>query len=170
MTTTTAPVTTSSTPATTTTTKAVSTTAPAGSPLTCASGVLVLHEGGVAAAAGTSHLTFDLTNQGPRTCTLDGYPSVTFFGGSGAGGSGAGSKLAVRSIELGTAPRRVRLSSGTDASFVLSVSEVPVNGVGCSRVASLRVVPPGDQAAVSVPVAFQACGGTVGVFAVTGGS
>ena len=101
---------------------------------------------------------------------MEGYPSVTFFGGSGAGGAGAGSKLAVRDIELGASPGRVTLSSGTGASFVLSVSEVPVNGVGCARVAALQVVPPGDGAAISVPAAFQACGGTVGVFPVTGGS
>lgn len=153
-----------------TTSTAATTTLPTGAPGTCSSDVLALHEAGVAAAAGTSHLTFDLVDQGPRACTLDGYPTVTFFGGSGRGGAGAGSKLAVRDIELGSAPHRVTLSSGTGASFVLSVSEVPVNGAGCTRVASLRVVPPGGGAALRMPTAFQACGGAVGVYAVTGGS
>lgn len=101
---------------------------------------------------------------------MEGYPSVAFFGGSGAGGAGAGSKLPVRDIDLGSPPGRVTLPSGTGASFVLSVAEVPVNGIGCKRVAAVQVVPPGGDAAISVPAAFQACGGTVGVYPVTGGS
>lgn len=141
--------------------------ATAGALSTCTSGVLRLREGTVAAAAGTSHLSFVLTNEGPRRCTLDGYPVVALFGGSGAGGAGAGSKLDLRPVELGASPERVVVASGGHAEFVLSVAEVPVNGVGCQQVASLQVVPPGGTGALSVPAGFEACGNTVGVYAVT---
>jgi hypothetical protein len=122
----------------------------------------------VAAAAGTSHLTLELTNDGPRPCSVEGYPVVAFFGESGAGGAGAGARLDVRDLDLGSSPQQVTVEPHAAASFVLSVAEVPVNGVGCSQATSLQVVPPGGGAAISVPAAFEICGGTVGVFALTG--
>lgn len=137
---------------------------------TCSSGVLRLREGGVATAAGTSHLTFLLKNEGPAACSLKGYPFVALFGTSGAGGSGAGPRLKVTDIEEGAAPALVSVAPGATASLLISVSEVPVNGAGCQSVASVQVTPPGSSGALSVPADFQACGNTVGVYAVTSGS
>lgn len=121
----------------------------------------------MAAAAGTSHVTFLLTGEGPRPCTLRGYPSISLFGASGAGGAGAGSSLGIQAIQLGPAPQTVTVSAGHSAAFVLSISEVPVNGSGCRQAASLQVTPPGGSGALSIPAGFPVCGGTVGVYPVT---
>ncbi len=130
----------------------------------CSSGVLLLREDGLSAAAGTSHVTYLLTNEGPAACRIGGYPSVAFFGPSGAGGAGAGPSLAVRSFDLGHAASPVTLAHGAIATFVLSVSEVPVNGAGCQQAGSLQVTPPGAGAALSVRAGYTVCGGTVGVY------
>lgn len=142
-------------------------TAPSSASPACSSGVLGLREGGAAAAAGTAHVTFVLTDEGPQPCTLQGYPAVGLFGVSGAGGAGAGAPLGLRAVRLGTGPAVVTVSAGRPAAFVLSVSDVPVDGAGCQQVASLQVTPPGAGGALSVPASFQACGATVGVYPVT---
>lgn len=144
-----------------------STTPSSASLAACSSGVLGLAEGGAAAAAGTAHVTFVLTDEGPQPCTLQGYPAVGLFGLSGAAGAGAGAPLGLRTVRLGSGPAVVTVSAGRPASFVLSVSDVPVDGAGCQQVASLQVTPPGAGGALSVPASFQACGATVGVYPVT---
>lgn len=176
----TSPVATASTTATTTTVAASTTippttiattgttSAPAGQ-LACSSGILALREGGLSAAAGTSHVTYLLTNEGSKGCTLRGYPTVALFGTSGAGGAGAGAQLPVRPIELGGATGGVTVPAGGSASFVLSVAEVPVDGSGCQQAGSLQVTPPGAGAALSVPAGFTVCGTTVGVYPLTSG-
>lgn len=128
-----------------------------------------MSEGGIATSAGTSRLTFDLKNAGPKACDLEGYPEVALYGTSGAGGAGAGAKLAFTMIQAGPGPSVVGLAPGATTSFLLSVSEVPINGVGCEGVASVEVTPPGTTGALSVPAHFQPCGGTVGVYALTAG-
>ncbi len=150
---------------TVTTTAGTSTTeTTTGTAAACSSGVLLLREDGLSAAAGTSHVTYLLTNEGPAACRIGGYPSVAFFGPSGAGGAGAGPSLAVRSFDLGHAASPVTLAHGAIATFVLSVSEVPVNGAGCQQAGSLQVTPPGAGAALSVRAGYTVCGGTVGVY------
>ncbi len=150
---------------TVTTTAGTSTTGTTtGTAAACSSGVLLLREDGLSAAAGTSHVTYLLTNEGPAACRIGGYPSVAFFGPSGAGGAGAGPSLAVRSFDLGHAASPVTLAHGAIATFVLSVSEVPVNGAGCQQAGSLQVTPPGAGAALSVRAGYTVCGGTVGVY------
>lgn len=156
----------------TTTTSAASTTTTTVpvAPSACSSGVLHLSEGGLATSAGTSHLTLVLTNEGPRRCTIDGYPGVVLFGSSGAGGSGAGPRLVLTTVRIGAAPRPVSVAPGSSAAFLLSVTEVPVNGVGCEGAASLEVASPGGGGVLSLPVDLEVCGGTIGVYAVTAGS
>lgn len=132
--------------------------------LACSSGSLSLREGALSAAAGTSHVTYLLTNEGAQRCRLRGYPTVTFFGTSGAGGGGAGSPLGVRPIELGGTDGPVTVRAGGSATFMLSVAEVPVDGAACQQAGSLRVTPPGNGAALSVPASFTICGPTVGVY------
>lgn len=118
---------------------------------------------GTGTSAGTTHLTFTLKNGAPKPCTLEGFPTVAFYGASGAGGAGAGAKLPLSDVEIGGPATPVTLDAGGAAQFVLSVSGVPVNGAGCSTVASLEVTPPGSTESLSVPDSFQACGTTVGV-------
>ncbi len=151
----------STTPTSTTPTSTVATTA------TCSTGVLQVAPNGVATSAGTTRLRFTLTNGGPEPCTLEGYPTVTLYGTSGAGGAGAGKKLSFADIHLGGPPTPVTVPSGGTARFVLSVAEVPVNGVACVNVASLEISPPGSAEALSLPDSFEACGTDVGVYPVT---
>ena len=153
----------SSTVTTTAGTSTTATTSASGA-AACSSGVLLLREDGLSAAAGTSHVTYVLTNEGPAACRIGGYPSIAFFGPSGAGGAGAGPSLAIRSFDLGHAAGPVTLAHGAIATFVLSVSEVPVNGAGCQQAGSLQVTPPGTGAALSVRAGYTVCGGTVGVY------
>jgi hypothetical protein len=61
----------------------------------------------------------------------------------------------------------VTLTPGGTADLVLSVANVPVNGVGCQNVASVQVTPPASSESLSVPATFQACGTSVGVFAIS---
>lgn len=119
---------------------------------------------GVATSAGTTRLTFALTNGGPQPCSLDGYPTVTLYGPSPAGGAGAGSKLSFSNIRLGGPPASVLLAPTYAADFVVSVAEVPVNGAACQTVASIQVNPPGSRESVSLPDSFQACGTSIGVY------
>lgn len=165
-----APSTTTGAAPTTTTGAAPTTTASPAASAACSSGVLHLGQGGTAASAGTSRVSFVLKNEGPGRCTIDGYPEVILFGSSGAGGSGAGPRLAITVARLGAAPEPVALAPGESADFVLSIAEVPVNGVGCQGVASLEVAAPGGGGVLSLPTDLEACGGTVGVYPVTSAS
>ncbi|MCU1489511.1 MAG: hypothetical protein JWM85_916 [Acidimicrobiaceae bacterium] len=152
----------SSTPSTSTTTATTS--------AACSTGVLQPSTGGTQTSAGTTHLTFVLTNSGPSACSLTGYPTLALFGASGAGGAGAGPKLAISDVQEPGSAKAVELAPKGTASFVLSVSEVPVNGAGCSTVASLQITPPGASDSLSLPDSFQACGSSVGVYPLTAGS
>lgn len=134
---------------------------------TCSTGILQIAAVGVATSAGTSRLTFSLTNGGPQPCSLKGYPTVTLYGPSGAGGAGAGSKLQIGDIQLAAPAKTVLLAPSYAAQFVVSVAEVPVNGAACSTVASIQVNPPGSSESVSLPDSFQACGTSVGVSPIT---
>jgi hypothetical protein len=124
--------------------------------------------GGV--AAGTSYIVFTLTNRGPTRCTLDGFPSLEFFGPSGASGAGAGPRLSITSVDGAEAPRLVTLASDGTAEFIVVINDVPVGGVGCSTVASVDVAIPGTGEALAVPVTMRPCGGsaTVDAFASPG--
>ncbi len=109
-------------------------------------------------------MTFALKNQGPSPCSLEGYPTVALYGPSGAGGAGAGRKLALGDIDLGGPPKPMLLAPGYGTNFIVSVAEVPVNGAGCQTVASLEVSPPGSSESLSLPDTFQACGTSIGVY------
>ncbi len=132
---------------------------------TCSMGVLgvTTSEGGV--AAGTSYTVFSLTNRGPTRCALDGYPSLEFFGPSGASGAGAGPKLPITAIDGGPAASLVIIATGQSAEFIVVMNDIPIGGVGCSTVASVDVSIPGTTEAVAVPVSLVPCGGSVTVYA-----
>lgn len=132
-------------------------------PPQCATAVLHAASTAGGAAAGTSYSTFTLTNNGPSPCSLRGFPSVEFFGPSGAGGAGAGPKLAITAQDSTQTPAVVVLDHGGAAEFLMFIHEVPVGGVGCATVASVDIAPPGSSESLSVPATFDACGGSVTV-------
>ncbi len=131
----------------------------------CSPGVLGIAPSPGGVAAGTSYTIFALTNRGPTRCVLDGYPSLEFFGPSGASGAGAGPKLSITAIDGGPAPSLVMLASGGSAEFIVIMNDVPIGGVGCVTVASVDVSIPGTNEAIGVPVAMTPCGGSVTVYA-----
>jgi Protein of unknown function (DUF4232) len=140
----------------------VSTSAPGAA--TCSVGVLQLSVAAGGAAAGSSFETFTLENAGPSTCSLEGYPTLTLYGASPAGGAGAGPRLALTSVEGGPTPQPVTLDKGQSAEFLVLFSDVPVGGAGCSDVASVGVAPTDSGEALNAPVSFSPCGPSVKVY------
>jgi len=153
------------TPTSSTTSSSTSTLPTTLAETACSAGVLGISPAPGGVAAGTSYVVFTLTNRGPTSCTLDGYPTLQFFSPSGASGAGAGERLSITSTDSGAAPSVVTLASGGTAEFIVVIDDVPVGGVGCSAVASVDVAIPGTGEAVAVPVSMRPCGGSVRVYA-----
>jgi hypothetical protein len=127
--------------------------------------VLGLSTSAGGAAAGTAFTTFNLVNRGPADCQLDGYPTLTFYGPSGAGGAGAGPKLSITAIDSGPPAHPVTLASNGAAEFILVYHEVPVGGVGCQSVASVGVALPNSTERLMTPLSVSVCGGNAEVYA-----
>lgn len=159
--------TTSSSPPTLTTASpspsSTTTTTTAGPP-TCSTAVLTPQSAQGGAAAGTSYVTIDVTNGGPTTCSLDGRPMITLYGSSGAGGAGAGPKLAMTDVAGGPAPSPVTLAPKGVAEFLIVFDDVPVGGYGCLAVASIDIAPTTPTESLSLPVSFSPCGPSVEVY------
>ena len=147
------PTSTSTSPPTSPSTSSTSTVPTTSVETTCSTGLLGITAAPGGVAAGTSYIVFTLTNRGPTRCTLEGFPSLEFFGPSGASGAGAGPKLSITSMDGGEAPGLVTLASDGTAEFI----------VGCSTVASVDVAIPGTGEALAVPVTMTPCGGSVTV-------
>ena len=117
------------------------------------------------AAAGGNYYKFEATNTGPSACSLEGYPKVTLYGPSSGGGTAAGPELPISAVAAGPAPATVPVAPKSSAEFILLFTDVPVNGSGCSTVASVDVSPPGNTEVTAVPLSFSPCGATVRVYA-----
>jgi hypothetical protein len=157
------PTSTSTSTPTSTSTSSTSTVPTTSVETTCSTGLLGITAAPGGVAAGTSYIVFTLTNRGPTRCTLEGFPSLEFFGPSGASGAGAGPKLSITPMDGGEAPGLVTLASDGTAEFIVVINDVPVGGVGCSTVASVDVAIPGTGEALAVPVTMTPCGGSVTV-------
>lgn len=155
-------------PPTTTTTPTVtsgsSTTSTVALAATCSPGVLQLSENAGGTSAGTTYDVLSVTNAGPSACSLDGYPTVTFFGASPSGGVGAGPKLTLGEDHGGPSPAPVTIKAKGTAEFLLVFSDVPVDGQGCVTVASVEVQTPGSTEAISAPATLSPCGPDVKVY------
>ena len=116
-------------------------------------------------AAGGSYYRFNAKNIGPGDCSLDGYPTLVFFAPNAAGGAGSGVPVTLTVTDFGSAPATVTLKTSQSAQFLLGYSEVPVNGAGCTSVASVNVKLPSQTESTPVPVSFSPCGGVVRVYA-----
>lgn len=116
-------------------------------------------------AAGGSYYRFNATNTGPSSCALEGIPTLTFFAPNAAGGAGSGAPVPLTVTQAGPAPARVILKPSQSAQFLLVFTEVPVNGAGCSSVASVNVKIPNQAESTPVPVSFSPCGGVIKVYA-----
>jgi hypothetical protein len=165
---TTTTTTTSPTATTTTTTTTTPTTSTSVSVPVCASGSLRLAEDLAKSTqgAGSEDVAYTLTNTGSTVCTLDGFPTVVLFGAPAKGSTGAGPKLAITAAHSGAGASSVTLDAGAVGAFYLVVSDVPVDGVGCSSSASITVTPPGSSVPLAVSSSLAPCGPSVGVTAI----
>ena len=139
-------------------TSSTSTTAPANP---CSTGVMSASATTGGSAAGSAYETFTVTNNGPSACVVDGFPTLTFFGASAAGGAGAGPQLNVTIEHSDVVPTPVSIASKGSAEFLVLFSDVPVGGVACDTVASANVGLPGSAESLSLPVSMDLCGGSV---------
>ena len=119
------------------------------------------------AGAGNRVRNFSLQNVGAQACSLTGYPGVTLRDGQARALTTIRAEQSPGSyFRQGEAPSPVELAPQAKAYFELAWSVIPNEGMGektCPSAATLRVTAPGDTAAVSLPFAFQPCGGRVRV-------
>lgn len=108
-------------------------------------------------AAGSIYYQLQLTNLSGRTCTLSGYPGVSAISLSGR----QIGRSATR--ESGAKARTVTLKSGQSAASTLRIVEAgnfPTSACKPTLAAGLRVYPPNQKAAKTVPFPFEACSGS----------
>lgn len=151
----------SSNPPSTTTTSTTTTTTPKAALASCQTGLLHIVSNFGGTAAGVSYYRFVATNSSPSTCTIDGYPSLAFFAPSAAGGAGSSTSVSLSITKKGSLPTKVTLKHGASSEFLLTFTDEPVDGAGCTSVGSVNVTPPNQTASIPVALSFTPCGGEV---------
>lgn len=132
-------------------------TASAAAPAGCkTAGLVVWVNTNGNAAAGSTYVTLEFTNQSGRTCTLSGYPGVSGLDlrGHALGSPGGRSPSTVKVITL--APNA---TANAVLQIVVAANYPPAK---CHRTAAaaLRVYPPNQTASKVVPLPFEACSRT----------
>ncbi|GAA4675813.1 DUF4232 domain-containing protein [Frondihabitans cladoniiphilus] len=143
-----------------------STTAPSGACATSVlTGAVVEGSGG---AAGSTYVDLKLTNTGSASCTLQGWPGVSFVAGSAGTQVGAAAKF-----DRTTTHATVTVPAGGSTRAVLQIVQAGnYSSEDCSPVqaAGFRVYPPGQKASLFVAYPVPACNSasvsllTVGAF------
>ena len=129
----------------------------------CSTALLQIKAAFGGTAAGGSYYQFSATNTSPKTCAINGYPKLAFFAPNAAGGAGAGSSVEMSVTNSGASPTTLKLKTGATAEFLMTYTDVPVNGEGCSAVGSVNVTPPHQGESLPVAISFSPCGGVVKV-------
>jgi Protein of unknown function (DUF4232) len=131
---------------------------PSGDTLTaCATADLkvTLDTSAAGVAAGSSYVPLEFTNASGRSCTLSGYPAVTFSS------SAAGSQIGAAAVaEVKTTPILFTLAPGGAAHAWLQIADIasyPASKCRPVQASGLRVGLVSTQAAVFLPHSFQAC-------------
>ena len=112
-------------------------------------------------AAGTTAYQLELSNVSSHTCTLFGFPGVSAVA---LGGQQLGSPAARDSSDP---ELTVTLARGATAHVFLEITDVaffPPSACQPTSAVGLKVFPPGDTTATTVPFSFQACKKTGPVF------
>jgi hypothetical protein len=144
-----------STPAGPPTQPAAPTRTPGGPP-TCLASVLRASLGPSEGAAGTIYQTVVLTNASSATCSLYGYPGVSFV--TSIGGSQIGAPASRNPLR---SPLLVTLRPGQSADTRVGVAQAAdYPRRTCQPLAAswLKIYPPGDYGAVYLKYKAQACG------------
>jgi hypothetical protein len=144
---------------------------PPSGPPGCATASLTAAIGPGNAAAGSSYYPIQFTNKGSSSCSLYGYPGVSFV-------TPAGQQVGASATEDPTFPRRlVTLAAGATVHAELRVADAlnyPVSACHPVRVHRLKVYPPGQTAALTLGFSSMGCTNTkvqiLGVQTVQSGS
>jgi hypothetical protein len=167
--------TTSSRPATSTTTStALSTTTSTGAASTACTHITAAAGQGEG-AAGTITGTITVTNAGTSPCTVDGYPTMALFSGSGAPLSVTlvnGLSVSI-STPANAPPSTFSVAPSSTAQFAYQFSDVPVGSeTSCPTSEAASVTMPGaTTASPKFQLAIGPCGnGTIRVSPVYAGS
>ena len=159
----------SSSPSTTTTqvpvtstTTASSTTTTAASPTTtttqsgsggCATSALSVTFGSPNGTAGAIHYTITFHNTGQASCTLYGFPGVSFV-------SASGTQIGAPAVRQGSASTTVTLASGGNAYSSVAVTDPGIPPCSSQATADqVRIYPPGQTQAtlVAAPSGVNVC-------------
>jgi hypothetical protein len=135
-------------------TPSASVTAQAGASV-CLSSDLQARLGQSQGAAGTIYQVVEFTNTSNTTCTLYGYPGVSFV--TGIGGKVIGAP-ATRNTAIGAVP--VTLRPGGDASTLVGVEDVtalPASKCHTGKANWLQLYAPGDTGALYVQYSSEIC-------------
>lgn len=129
---------------------------PASRPAECATSELRVTLSPASAAAGTAYQLIDFENQGGSTCTMQGYPGISFVDASGnqIGQSAARENLA------GESTVAVTLQPGQVATAYMGLGDAynfPTQTCEPTTAAGLRVFPPDQLDSVVVPSSWVLC-------------
>jgi len=108
-------------------------------------------------AAGSSYYPIEFTNSSGTTCSLYGYPGVSFVAASGA-------QVGAAATEDPTYPRLlVTLTPGGTVHAELRITDAqnyPPSTCDPVAVHQLRIFPPGQTSALTIDVTAVACSST----------
>ncbi|PZS12275.1 MAG: hypothetical protein DLM60_22590 [Pseudonocardiales bacterium] len=108
-------------------------------------------------AAGSVYRVLIFTDTGSQACTLQGFPGVSYVAGDG------GQQVGPAAERVGDAGGSVRIApGGTGSAQLQMVNVVNYDAAVCrpTPVRGLRIYPPGETAALFVPVQSTGCAGT----------
>ena len=131
---------------------------PASTP--CRAAQLRLNSETADAGMGGRTNVFGVANAGTTPCSVAGYPAVSLLDAQGR------ALTAIRSDQNPNTATPVNIPAGGKAFFDIHWTVVPFEGGGervCPSAARVRVLIPGDTAALAIPLAFQPCGGRIRV-------
>jgi len=120
----------------------------------CHTGALALSLGAGEGAAGTAYVPLVFKNVSGRTCTLFGFPGVSWVAGDD------GHQVNVPFARTGAAKSTVTLAAGAVAHATLATHDVGFYDVAqCKPVSvrGLRVYPPDETKSIFVALATKAC-------------
>ncbi|MFF1550634.1 DUF4232 domain-containing protein [Rhodococcus erythropolis] len=140
-------------PSTTHTDHTQTTTSTAPNPDGCAMGELNVTLGQPNGAAGSVELPVVFTNTGGRTCTLDGFPGVSYVTGASGSEVGAAAGRSGSGSLVSLAPG----SAATSLVRATNVENYPADQCGVTDVAGLKVYPPNSYDSVFLAYPTKGC-------------
>jgi Protein of unknown function (DUF4232) len=133
-------------------------TPPSGGPPACSTSGLSVKVGAGNAAAGSTFIQIVFTNTTSSSCSLLGYPGVSFVTGQ------AGRQVGSAAVRDPTQPARsIVVAAGGVAHATLRVIEAlnyPEAGCKPTTVSTLKIFPPGQTAALYLAFPAQTCAST----------